>query len=77
MKAVINTKRGEQNKKSICNNFISGIAVFVVSRSICHNTYIVLRKDTPPDSPARKMAEFMLTEDGQLCVEPAGYGKLK
>ncbi|MBR5614117.1 MAG: substrate-binding domain-containing protein [Clostridia bacterium] len=44
---------------------------------LSNNTYIVLRKDTPPDSPARKMAEFMLTEAGQQCVENAGYGKLK
>ncbi len=44
---------------------------------LSNNTYIVLRKDTPLDSPARKMAEFMLTEAGQQCVENAGYGKLK
>ena len=44
---------------------------------LSNNTYIVLRKDTPPDSPARKMAEFMLTDEGQTCVELAGYGKLK
>jgi len=41
------------------------------------NTYIVLRKDTPKDAPARKMAEFMLTESGQQCVENAGFGKLQ
>ena len=40
-------------------------------------TYIVLRKDTPKDAPARKMAEFMLTESGQQCVENAGFGKLQ
>jgi ABC-type phosphate transport system substrate-binding protein len=44
---------------------------------LSNNTYIVLRKDTPADSPARKMAEFMLTEAGQQCVENAGYGRLK
>ncbi len=47
------------------------------SYPLANNTYIVLRKDTPPDAPARKMAEFMLTEAGQACVELAGYGKLK
>ncbi len=47
------------------------------SYPLSNNTYIVLRKDTPPDSPARKMAEFMLTEEGQNCVEYAGYGRLK
>ena len=44
---------------------------------LSNNTYIVLRKDTPNDAPARKMAEFMLTEKGQQCVELAGYGRLK
>ena len=44
---------------------------------LSNNTYVVLRKDEPKDSPARKMAEFMLTEAGQVCVENAGYGRLK
>ena len=47
------------------------------SYPLSNNTYIVLRKDTPAEAPARKMAEFMLTEEGQTCVELAGYGKLK
>ncbi len=47
------------------------------SYPLSNNTYIVLRKDTPQDAPARKMAEFMLTEAGQICVENAGYGRLK
>ncbi len=42
---------------------------------LANNTYVVLRKDTPADAPARKMAEFMLTEAGQQCVEMAGYGR--
>lgn len=44
---------------------------------LSNNTYVVLRKDTPENSPARKMAEFMLTEAGQYCVEQAGFGRLK
>lgn len=44
---------------------------------LSNNTYVVLRKDTPENSQARKMAEFMLTEAGQACVEAAGFGKLK
>ena len=43
---------------------------------LSNNTYIAIRKDTPKDAPARKMAEFMLTDAGQLCVELAGFGKL-
>ena len=47
------------------------------SYPLSNNTYVVLRKDTPADDPARKMAEFMLTEAGQQCVENAGFGRLK
>ena len=47
------------------------------SYPLSNNTYIAIRKDTLKDAPARKMAEFMLTEEGQICVEQAGFGKLK
>ena len=43
---------------------------------LSNNTYIVIRKDTPENAPSRKMAEFMLTEAGQQCVEHAGFGRL-
>lgn len=43
---------------------------------LSNNTYVVLRKDEPENSPARKMAEFMLTKEGQACVEEAGFGAL-
>ena len=46
------------------------------SYPLSNNTYIVIRKDTIKDAPARKMAEFMLTKKGQECVEEAGFGKL-
>jgi|GEM_PF-476814 len=44
---------------------------------LSNNTYVVLKKDTPVDHPARRMAEFMLTKKGQDCVEEAGFGRLK
>lgn len=44
---------------------------------LSNNTYVVLRSDEPEGSPARKMAEFMLTEAGQEVVRLAGYGPLK
>ena len=47
------------------------------SYPLSNYTYIAIRKDTPKDSPTRRMAEFMLTEAGQMCVEGAGFGKLK
>ena len=47
------------------------------SYPLSDHTYIVIRKDTPENSPARKMAEFMLTDMGQTFVQNAGFGKLK
>lgn len=39
--------------------------------------YIVLRADTPEDSPARRLAGFMLSPAGQAVVEQAGFGALR
>ncbi|MBE7011912.1 MAG: hypothetical protein E7415_04480 [Ruminococcaceae bacterium] len=47
------------------------------SYPLSNNTYIVLRADEEENSPARKMAKFMLTQKGQECVKEAGYGPLK
>lgn len=47
------------------------------SYPLSNNTYAVIRKDSPENSYARKMADFMLTEKGQECVESAGFGKLR
>ena len=47
------------------------------SYPLSNNTYVVLRKSEPENSPARKMAEFMLTDKGQTVVGNAGYGPLK
>ena len=47
------------------------------SYPLANNTYIVMLKSQPEGSPARKMAEFMLTKQGQGCVKSAGYGPLK
>ena len=47
------------------------------SYPLSNNTYVVIRKDEPDDSAARKFAEFMLTDLGQQCVEEAGFGPLK
>ena len=47
------------------------------SYPLSDHTYIVIRKDTTENSPARKMAEFMLTDLGQTFVQNSGFGKLK
>ena len=38
--------------------------------------YLVLRSDEPEDSPARRLAAFLLTEAGQAVVDNAGFGPL-
>ena len=35
--------------------------------------YAVIRKDTPADDPARKLIEWLLTDDGQALAVRAGY----
>ena len=39
--------------------------------------YLVLRADEPEGSPARRLADFMLTEAGQGVVSSAGFLPLK
>lgn len=39
--------------------------------------YIVLRAGTPEDSPARRLAGFMLSPEGQEVVTRAGFGALR
>lgn len=46
------------------------------SYPLSNNTYVVIRKSEPANSPARKFADFMLTEIGQQCVTQAGFGAL-
>ncbi len=35
--------------------------------------YVVIRADEPADSPARKLQEWILSEDGRKAIETAGY----
>ena len=38
--------------------------------------YAIMRKDEPQDSSARKLVDWLLTEEGQKVVEAGGYVKL-
>lgn len=38
--------------------------------------YLVFRSDEPENSPARRLAAFLLTEEGQTLVTNAGFGAL-
>lgn len=46
------------------------------SYPLSNNTYVVIRKDEKEGSPARRFAEFMLSDVGQQCVEEAGFGAI-
>lgn len=46
------------------------------SYPLSNNTYVVINKNAPEDSKARRFADFMLSPLGQLCVEQAGFGPL-
>ena len=37
----------------------------------------MLRAGEPEDAPARRLAEFMVSEAGQTCVGNAGFGPLR
>lgn len=39
--------------------------------------YAVIRKDTPETDPARKMVDWLLSEEGQQVAEAAGYVPMK
>ena len=39
----------------------------------CQPFYAVIRADEPEDSPARRLFDWLLTEEGQALVEQAGY----
>lgn len=39
--------------------------------------YAVIRKDEPENSPARKIIDWLLTEEGQRLAEEAGYVRAK
>ena len=39
--------------------------------------YAVMRKDTPEDSPARKLVDWLLTDEGQAVAARAGYIPLR
>ena len=41
------------------------------------NYYMVIRDDEPADSPARKLRDLFLTEEGQKVVEMCGYCRVK
>ena len=47
------------------------------SYPLSNNTYVVIRKDEPENSKARRFADFMLSPTGQQCVAMAGFGPLK
>lgn len=47
------------------------------SYPLADNIYAVVRADTPEDSPARRLVDFLLSPEGQSCIERAGFGPLR
>lgn len=39
--------------------------------------YAVIRKDAPENSPERKLVSFLLSPEGQACIEKAEFGPLR
>lgn len=39
----------------------------------CNDFYAVIRADTPADSPARKLYDWICSDAGRACLEDAGY----
>ena len=44
---------------------------------LSNNTYIAYIKGSKGEERAKKMADFMLTDAGQMCVKYAGFGTLR
>jgi phosphate transport system substrate-binding protein len=44
---------------------------------LCTYYYAVIRKDLPPDHPARKLVQWLLTDEGQKLAQSAGYVPLR
>lgn len=51
-------------------------AIAAGSYPLAGYNYVVFRADEPEDSPARRLAAFMLSAAGQDCVRNAGFGPL-
>ena len=43
------------------------------SYPLCNEFYAVVHADAAPDSPQRKVYDWLDTDEGRRCIEKAGY----
>lgn len=43
------------------------------SYPLCNEFYAVVHADAAPDSPSRKVYDWLDTDEGRRCIEKAGY----
>ena len=63
---ILNIDGVEPNKENITNE----------SYPFTTNYYMVIREDEPANSPARKLRDWLLTDEGQKVVEMCGYCRI-
>ena len=70
---------GEMHIKTLAYNGITPTPETILSReyALAINYYAVVRKDLPEDHPARKIAGWLDTAEGQWEVAVSGLGSLK
>lgn len=70
---------GEMRIKTLAYNGVAPTSETILSKEypLSINYYAVVRKDLPEDHPARKIASWLKTTDGQWEVAASGLGALK
>jgi phosphate transport system substrate-binding protein len=48
-------------------------AIASESYPLCNEFYAVIHGDAAPDSPQRKVYDWLSTDEGRRCIETAGY----
>ncbi|MCO5387538.1 MAG: substrate-binding domain-containing protein [Desulfosporosinus sp.] len=70
---------GKMSIKTLAFNGVAPTAETILAKEypLAINYYAVMRKDLPEDHPARKIAKWLQTRDGQWEVAVSGLGSLK
>lgn len=70
---------GKMSIKTLAFNGVAPTAETILAKEypLAINYYAVMRKDLPEGHPARKIAKWLQTSDGQWEVAISGLGSLK
>lgn len=65
--------------KALAINGVAPTAETIASGEypLCTSVYAVIRSTEEPDSPARRLREWLLTDEGQAVIERTGYVSLR